>query len=1405
MSVKPDVIFRKALYKIILSGLMIFFLFAGNLLTAHAEEVGTDTPAVVLTCTWTGAVSTDWHTAGNWSACGGGIPGSSDNVSIPGSGVTNEPTISSADVTIHNLTIAAGRTLSLSSGRNLTSNGGSINNSGTMSGGGAFRTQGTVSLTSSGTFDPPLNVVSGTTTATGTLNGAITVDSGATLSVGSSDLIANDDVTVNGTLTTASSDVVTFNGATFTNNNLVSVWNTRFGRAGAQSIVGAGQWTGTSLFILVSSTTSLANDITFDVSSLTVNTGGELTLGSNSMILNGVFLSIYSGGSVTGTGTVRIEGTSSISSSGAFDPPLNIVSGTATATGTLNGAVTVDSGATLSVGSSDLIANDDVTVNGTLTTASSDVVTFNGATFTNNNLVSVWNTRFGRAGAQSIVGAGQWTGTSLFILVSSTTSLANDVTFGVSNLNINIGGTLDITGRTLSLSASGTPISNSGTLVTTGSTIRYNGSLAQTVATSNISYNNLAIDNAAGVSLTSAESIPGTLFLTNGTFTVGSNLTMGNAASIARLAGSLSAAPTFGTSVNVEYTGSTGVTSGYELPTSGTVLNNLSMDNSGGVTLNQNQTVNGTFTLTSGTFAIGTNTLTLKGAVSAAGGSLTSGATGTVNYNQGSAGQNVLAGNYGNLTFSNYNKNLASSGTIAIAGAFTPGSAGGHTISGSTIEYNGASAQTLPAGYATYNNLTLNNAAGVTGFAGLTVNGLLRVQQGTFTSSSTYQDVQIDSGATLASSAGSTINVKGNWTNNGVFIRGDGSVRFNGASPQTIGGVSGTTFTHLTIANASGVTLTSNAAVIGVLSLTTGDLMTGSNLLTMVDSASSTGSGDVVGNVRRTGPFTTGIAYSFGNPFVSLLFASGGTLPDNVTLVLAKNFPPDFTRALEREYTLTPSGGSGYSAALRLHYLDDELNGNPEAGLQLWRYDGSNWGMQSKTASETSDNWLERSGVTEFSRWALAASCHTLTASVSPETGGTVSTEPTPACNGKYLYGTEVTLTANTNPEYAFTNWSGDAGGANNPTALTMNGDKSVTANFALLSAPTNVQASDGTFTDKVQVSWTASSYATYYNVYRASTPSGTKSLLGSPAVFPYNDTSATSGVTYYYWVKACNTVGCSDYSASDSGWRNLLSPTGVSASDGTYTDKVQINWTASSGATSYKVYRAASATGAKGLLGSPTSTSYDDTTATPGLTYYYWVRACRGAHCSDYSASDAGWRNLSAPTGVTASDGAFTDKVVVSWTGSAGATSYQVYRATSATGAKAGPAKPTATTINDTSATPGVTYWYFVKACRGPRCSDFSAYDTGWRNIAPPTNLQASDGTFPDKVQVTWTASLGASSYKLYRATSAGGTKTLLGSPTGTTANDTSAVSGTTYYYWVVACRATVCSDYSAYDTGRR
>jgi S-formylglutathione hydrolase FrmB len=178
-------------------------------------------------------------------------------------------------------------------------------------------------------------------------------------------------------------------------------------------------------------------------------------------------------------------------------------------------------------------------------------------------------------------------------------------------------------------------------------------------------------------------------------------------------------------------------------------------------------------------------------------------------------------------------------------------------------------------------------------------------------------------------------------------------------------------------------------------------------------------------------------------------------------------------------------------------------------------------------------------------------------------------------------------------------------------------------------SVPTNVQASDGTYMDKVQVTWTASPGATSYTIYRANQWWWIKTTLGTTSDTTYDDTTAVPGKIYYYYVKATNVYGTSGFSAYNAGSRSegaLPAPTNVQASDGTYTGKVQVTWTASPGATSYTIYRANQSWGINTALGTTSNTTYDDTTALAGKIYYYYVTATNADGTSGFSAYDTGW-----------------------------------------------------------------------------------------------------------------------------------------------------------------------------------
>ncbi|HMP20596.1 MAG TPA: hypothetical protein PKC39_06540 [Ferruginibacter sp.] len=80
---------------------------------------------------------------------------------------------------------------------------------------------------------------------------------------------------------------------------------------------------------------------------------------------------------------------------------------------------------------------------------------------------------------------------------------------------------------------------------------------------------------------------------------------------------------------------------------------------------------------------------------------------GTVWYNS-TAAQTMVNGNFNNLTATNGNRTLSSTGTIGIAGVFTPG-AGSYTIDNSTVDFNGSVNQNIP-GF-TFENLVVSNGA----------------------------------------------------------------------------------------------------------------------------------------------------------------------------------------------------------------------------------------------------------------------------------------------------------------------------------------------------------------------------------------------------------------------------------------------------------------------------------------------------------------------------------------------------------------------------------------------------------------------------------------------------------------------------------------------------------------------
>ncbi|NHM01439.1 N-acetylmuramoyl-L-alanine amidase [Flavobacterium difficile] len=329
------------------------------------------------------------------------------------------------------------------------------------------------------------------------------------------------------------------------------------------------------------------------------------------------------------------------------------------------------------------------------------------------------------------------------------------------------------------------------------------------------------------------------------------------------------------------------------------------------------------------------------------------------------------------------------------------------------------------------------------------------------------------------------------------------------------------------------------------------------------------------------------------------------------------------------------------------------------------------------------------------------------------------------------------------------------------------------------------------TATPRNKLTWTPSANATAYNVYR-------NGVLYASNVTntTYTNTAVTSGTSYSYYVVAKNATATETSNANGTQTvvaLNCAVPgsftlTATPQCNGT-TSQVALSWTTSANATSYDVYRdnvvyAANITG----------TTYLNTAVVAGTTYNYSVKA------KNTTATQT--TNSNGTLTVIASNcnpipGAFTITVTpecsgtgtprnkLTWTASANATSYNVYRngvlyASSLTG----------TTYTNTAVTSGTTYSYYVVAKNATTTQTNNSNGTQTvvaLNCAAPGAFTISataecNGT-TSRVNLSWTAAANATSYDIYRNGSL-----YAADVTGTQFLNTFVTVGTSYTYAMVA-----------------
>ena len=400
---------------------------------------------------------------------------------------------------------------------------------------------------------------------------------------------------------------------------------------------------------------------------LTISTGGILTM-------SGVGIITQSGGS-SGASTIDLSGGTGmliLSGSGAtpISSSITLTCGTAGSTVefTYAGAQTMNTQTFDNIIASGGAKSSTITVNGTLTMSGVATLGSNpnfnaGSHLVYDNCTTTATREFTKAGGVADVTLQNGSSVTLNAAVATTqnvtvnsgctltlakalaentpgilsvsgivdaTSANNDTLTGTGTGNIESGGVLKMDANKTGLVTTTFPLTvKSGGIVqvgatgvqvptatwNAGSTLQLLGAGTLTIGASQ-TFANVTV-NTTACTIGTACTINGTLTLTAGTLTVSATKpTLADGANIVRMAGALSGTPTFGTTVNVTYNDVSATTTGTELPTSSTVLNNLTNNNAAGLTLNANATINGAFaTVYDGStvpLAVGSHALTLN-------------------------------------------------------------------------------------------------------------------------------------------------------------------------------------------------------------------------------------------------------------------------------------------------------------------------------------------------------------------------------------------------------------------------------------------------------------------------------------------------------------------------------------------------------------------------------------------------------------------------------------------------------------------------------------------------------------------------------------------------------------------------------------------------------------------------
>ncbi|MFV0466067.1 MAG: N-acetylmuramoyl-L-alanine amidase [Lachnospiraceae bacterium] len=351
------------------------------------------------------------------------------------------------------------------------------------------------------------------------------------------------------------------------------------------------------------------------------------------------------------------------------------------------------------------------------------------------------------------------------------------------------------------------------------------------------------------------------------------------------------------------------------------------------------------------------------------------------------------------------------------------------------------------------------------------------------------------------------------------------------------------------------------------------------------------------------------------------------------------------------------------------------------------------------------------------------------------------------------------------------------------------------------------VRSKSGTSTE---IKWSKTSGANGYRIYRSTSPDGNYvriKTISSGSTTSYVDKKVEAGVTYYYKIKARNSVDGSTGYGSYNGVYEVLVPgtpnlVSVTAASGT---RLQLLWEGVEGANGYRIYRSTSKRGTYKYIASVAADvlTYVDKAADLNARYYYKV-AAKSPSLGTSGSGDLSNIKSSRPIRETAFISAQcspSGNADLTWERVTNTSGYKIYRSTSRNGTYKLITTITsnATTFyRDKKVAKGETYYYKVTVYRrGDNETMIGVLSDAVRVTTLRSPVVTSVLSENTRTDLSWGKTEGARGYEIYRSTSPNSIGERLTWTKELNYQDIGLSEGTTYFYRVRAFERISSGDY--------